>query len=633
MAVFLNNLDDYIAPSQACVNPFFSGPSTSSTNNSSGGAARISLQSDLSTTEFEIAETPQLPSPNLIRTRNVGAGQKVASVSLNDCLACSGCVTSAETVLIQEQSSDKLMARLAKRQGIIVVAISPQSRASIAHALGMPSKEAFLRIAAVLKANGVTYVGDTACAGDIALIEAREEFMARYRHRELSPQLDHQIIWQAPTVTTAASATRVNRMKMRYSSESDLARTDNFDVESVGPVSANMLSQSLPMLVSSCPGWVCYAEKTQPQSIGFMSSTKSAQQIFGVIVKKVLFPPREDVEINFTPTEDSAPFVVSVQPCFDKKLEASRLDFSHDDLGSAREVDLVLSTTELMTLLESLLCVEGDKNHHDSASLTMTASIESSSAVSVSGAMVREKKSVSELLARIHPDSPHGRDSIEALLRRFSADGSRLVAASDSNGGSGGFLDYVFRYAAHELCGANLWGNECGRPALDWQTGRNVDMAEVELTSEAMEVSSSDVKLNHSPRRLRFAKVYGFRNIQSVLLKLKRGKCDLDFVEIMACPSGCVNGGGQLKTAHSVTENGSSDKESPTEIRARVAAVECEYHSSTDVARPDNSPLAQFVYDKLGSPFSARSLELFHTRYHAVPKLEMLAPLAAAAKW
>jgi iron only hydrogenase large subunit-like protein len=158
-------------------------------------------------------------------------------------------------------------------------------------------------------------------------------------------------------------------------------------------------------------------------------------------------------------------------------------------------------------------------------------------------------------------------------------------------------------------------------------------MAEVELTSEAMEVSSSDVKLNHSPRRLRFAKVYGFRNIQSVLLKLKRGKCDLDFVEIMACPSGCVNGGGQLKTAHSVTENGSSDKESPTEIRARVAAVECEYHSSTDVARPDNSPLAQFVYDKLGSPFSARSLELFHTRYHAVPKLEMLAPLAAAAKW
>ncbi len=46
---------------------------------------------------------------------------------------------------------------------------------------------------------------------------------------------------------------------------------------------------------------------------------------------------------------------------------------------------------------------------------------------------------------------------------------------------------------------------------------------------------------------LRFAKAYGFRNISTVVTRIKRGKCLHDFVEVMACPSGCVNGGGQVK--------------------------------------------------------------------------------------
>jgi hypothetical protein len=32
-----------------------------------------------------------------------------------------------------------------------------------------------------------------------------------------------------------------------------------------------------------------------------------------------------------------------------------------------------------------------------------------------------------------------------------------------------------------------------------------------------------------------------------VLLKLRRAKCELDYLEVMACPSGCNNGGGQIK--------------------------------------------------------------------------------------
>lgn len=37
---------------------------------------------------------------------------------------------------------------------------------------------------------------------------------------------------------------------------------------------------------------------------------------------------------------------------------------------------------------------------------------------------------------------------------------------------------------------------------------------------------------------LQFALAYGFRNIQNLVQKLKRGKCPYDYVEVMACPSG-----------------------------------------------------------------------------------------------
>ncbi len=52
-------------------------------------------------------------------------------VSLHDCLACSGCVTSAETVLLEHQSVDELVAKLGDPGVTVVVSVSPQSRASL----------------------------------------------------------------------------------------------------------------------------------------------------------------------------------------------------------------------------------------------------------------------------------------------------------------------------------------------------------------------------------------------------------------------------------------------------------------------------------------------------------------------
>lgn len=82
-SVFLNNLDDFIAPSQACVNPLVSSKIDEAKQNQS--SARITLTNDMSLYEYGEVATKK---PDLIRTRTAIDNQKVATVSLSDCLAC-----------------------------------------------------------------------------------------------------------------------------------------------------------------------------------------------------------------------------------------------------------------------------------------------------------------------------------------------------------------------------------------------------------------------------------------------------------------------------------------------------------------------------------------------------------------
>jgi len=44
----------------------------------------------------------------------------------------------------------------------------------------------------------------------------------------------------------------------------------------------------LPMLASACPGWICYAEKAHAEMLPFISRTKSPQQVMGTLVKEWL---------------------------------------------------------------------------------------------------------------------------------------------------------------------------------------------------------------------------------------------------------------------------------------------------------------------------------------------------------
>lgn len=288
-------------------------------------------------------------------------------------------------------------------------------------------------------------------------------------------------------------------------------------------------------------------------------------------------------------------------------------------------MDLVLSTTELWQLLELQVSNRGrtEETVFGSIAMDVDRSYSNNAEESLSTSSCT---TVLEFLRSIPMDSISGRDSIEAMFRSFSASGEELVMAVDSNAGSGGYAEYIFKYAASSLYGLDLWNIP-----LDYKEGRNPDMTEVDIN--LLDIAGS----NEGSRALKFARAYGFRNIQSIMLKLRRGTCDYDYVEIMACPSGCNNGGGQLKAI---------GKETPSETKERVQEVEKEYHT-TSARKPDDSPLVKYIYN-LGTleyigadsligkslglhPLSDEVRSLFHTRYHAVPKLEVVAPLAA--KW
>jgi len=86
---------------------------------------------------------------------------------------------------------------------------------------------------------------------------------------------------------------------------------------------------------------------------------------------------------------------------------------------------------------------------------------------------------------------------------------------------------------------------------------------------------------------LKFAQAYGFRNIQNIMRKIKQGKCDYDYVELMACPSGCTNGGGQIKLSQ-VNEmlQQSGDTPSLADNQQLVKAVSEILHAEEPTSTP-----------------------------------------------
>lgn len=110
------------------------------------------------------------------------------------------------------------------------------------------------------------------------------------------------------------------------------------------------------------------------------------------------------------------------------------------------------------------------------------------------------------------------------------------------------------------------------------------------------------------PRPVKTIVVSGIANAEKLIQDLQSGQAHYDFIEIMACPGGCVNGGGQPSDTGIIQDNrGNAQKRAATIKRMD------KYQSLRKSS--DNPAIKQLYQEFLGSPDSKLAQQLLHTKF------------------
>ncbi|MBN3325020.1 NARF factor, partial [Atractosteus spatula] len=325
------------------------------------------------------------------------------------------------------------------------------------------------------------------------------------------------------------------------------------------------------MFTSACPGWIRYAERVLGSLVTpHICTSKSPQQIMGSLVKDY-----------FTKQQKLSPdkvYHVVVAPCFDKKLEALREEF-YNSLLESQDVDCVVTSGEIMLMMEE-----------------QKVSIESLDSIPLDHVQIRP----AVLYITKLPKNCHFPQLFLVLIiqvcfcqdTRFGETEEVDIVRHEGRGAEG-FLEHIFKYAAKELFGLDV-------EEIVYKTLKNRDFQEVTLEKDGETL-------------LQFAAVYGFRNIQNMIQKLKKGKFPYQLVEVLSCPGGksfkpkvsksCLNGKGQAQL-----ESGKPD-------RALLQQME-EVYTSLPMRLPETSPQVHRLYqDWLEGADSPRARQVLHTQY------------------
>ena len=155
-------------------------------------------------------------------------------------------------------------------------------------------------------------------------------------------------------------------------------------------------------------------------------------------------------------------------------------------------------------------------------------------------------------------------------------------------GASGGVMEAALRTVVEQLTGE-------GMAPLEYQEVRGMEgvkEASYELPGKTVRVCVAS----------------GLHNVKRVLDGIRDGSLQYDFVEFMACPGGCINGGGQ-PIQHANVRNF-------TDIKALRAAALYKQDEGMTYRRSHENPVVQKVYaDFLGEPGGHKAHALLHCSY------------------
>lgn len=558
-----DDLNDFISPGVACVKPVETLPKQRESSN----------PYEVTTEDKLVAENPP-----------------PASISLTDCLACSGCVTSAEAVLISLQSHTEVLTTLdahpsfdfrqpelttsQRLEGndskLFVASVSPQVRASLAAIYNISGRQAGYMIEQLLSGpqglrsggrygSSFTYVVDTNRMREACLVLGADE------------------------VTQSLTGTNTTPR---------------------------------PILTSACPGWICYAEKTHPHVLPYLSKLKSPQALTGTLLKSIL-----SKAFDIHPSQI---WHLAIMPCFDKKLEASREELTdswwardhsiEESASPVRDVDCVITSRELLTLSKD----RGIKIQ----ALPLTP--------------------IPQEYRTPFPCPPISRFLFPKPRRRYRRDNH--LPQSPLAGTSGGYLHHILTTQQSLHPGSTL----------HIQPGRNADVTEYTLVSTTQEPL------------LKCARFYGFRNIQNLVRKLKpargsrlpgaaasrrgelghvrngvaNGASEYAYVEVMACPGGCTNGGGQIRVEEAMamqeeknpcekddlrgevngdSANGDSANGTASSQRQWLKRVDSAYFSASSDTEAPSDPEGEFTISENEQDLTSQNHLLGDNDSHPTP--------------
>ena len=166
-----------------------------------------------------------------------------------------------------------------------------------------------------------------------------------------------------------------------------------------------------------------------------------------------------------------------------------------------------------------------------------------------------------------------------------------------------------------------IFGNTGGvmeaalRTVADVVTGKSLDAIEYKAVRGLEGVKEASVTLPTADGKeiqVNVCVVSGTANAAKVLDRIKAGEASYQFIEVMCCPGGCINGGGQPIVPASVRNS--------TDYRSLRAAALYRQDADMFLRKSHLNPLIQKLYAEfLGEPNSHLAHELLHTSYTAKP--------------
>ena len=144
------------------------------------------------------------------------------------------------------------------------------------------------------------------------------------------------------------------------------------------------------------------------------------------------------------------------------------------------------------------------------------------------------------------------------------------------------------------------------RTAAETITGKSLDAVDYKAVRGMQGIKEAEYDLNGL--KVKVAVASGLTNAKALCEKIKKGECDYTFVEVMCCPGGCINGGGQpIQSAYT---------RRTVDIKGKRAKALYDEDKKSEIRKSHENPAINSLYKEFfGAPGSHKAHEILHTKY------------------